>query len=164
MPLILHFILEAIDLLKKIPWKVWAVIGIVAAGLWWGHLRYEAGYAARDAEAVEQLIAANAAAEKQREELEARYEETVEKYIKERDEGYEKRDAIIASWQSGRLRLKPRFVQQTCYASGSDGGETTGLSDEDVQFLIRESARADAVVRQLTACQGIIKDGEETTK
>lgn len=164
MPIILHFFKELWSLLKEVPWKVWAFIGLLALIWMWGTHKHEQGYNEAVAEYEKLLVKQNREAERKRDELEQKYKETVEAYIKERDQGYEKRDAIIADWQSGRLRLKARFVQKACPASGSDAGETAGLSGEDVQFLIREAARADGIVRQLTACQGIIKDGEEGTK
>ena len=103
-------------------------------------------------------------AKEARRKLEEKYNEQAKQFILERDKEYAKRDKVIADWQSGRLRLKTRFVPQACPASGDNAGTEAGLSGEDVQFFIREATRADAIVQQLTACQGLIKNDYEETK
>ena len=90
--------------------------------------------------------------------------EQAKQFILERDKEYAKRDKVISDWQSGRLRLKARFLPQACSASGDNAGTEAGLLGEDVQFLIREATRADAIVQQLTACQGLIKNDYEATQ
>ena len=69
------------------------------------------------------------------------------------------KDKTIADWQSGRLRLRDKF---TCPArtvpdasagvGGSQGGSNTGLSNEDVGFLVSESERANQRVATLNKC------------
>lgn len=164
MPLVLHFILEALDLLKKIPLKVWLAIGLLLGALYYGHKRYESGYEDARAEAAFEAATERALAEEARRALEQKYNEQAKQFILERDKEYAKRDKVIADWQSGRLRLKPRFIYKACPASGDNAGTEAGLLGEDVQFLIREASRADAIVRQLTACQGLIKNDYEATK
>lgn len=164
MPLVLHFFLELWELLKKIPLKVWIGIALLIGILYYGHKRYDEGYQDAQAEAAFEAAAERALAEEARRALEQKYNEQAKQFILERDKEYAKRDKVIADWQSGRLRLKPRFVSKACPASGDNAGTEAGLLGEDVQFLIREATRADAIVRQLTACQGLIKNDYETTK
>src|SRR3990167_5928169 len=42
-------------------------------------------------------------------------------------------------------------------ASGRDGAARAKLPDADARFLLSEASRADRVVEQLTACQGVIR-------
>lgn len=145
--------------LKAIPWQIYAAILSLALILGYGHSRYERGYEVAQAEHAEDLAKQAAAAQKLRDQLEQAYLKQATLFIEKRDKEYAKRDKVIADWQSGRLRLKARFTKQTCpAASGNNAGTEAGLLDEDVQFLVREATRADAVVQQLTACQGLIKN------
>lgn len=150
--------------IKSIPLKVWIGIFIILVILYWGHTRYEQGYEDAQADVAVATAAKRALDEKARRELEQKYNEQAKQFIIERDKEYEKRDKVIADWQSGRLRLKTRFNPQACPASGDNAGTEAGLLGEDVQFLIREATRADAIVRQLTACQGLIKDDQATSQ
>lgn len=164
MPLVIHFFLELWELIKKVPLKVWIGIALLLGILYYGHKRYDEGYQDAEAEAALDLAAERALAEEARRKLEQKYNEQAKQFITERNKEYEKRDKVIADWQSGKLRLKPRFVSKACPASGDNGGTEAGLLGEDVQFLIREATRADAIVRQLTACQGLIKNDYEATQ
>jgi len=164
MPLVIHFFLELWELIKKVPLKVWISIALLLGILYYGHKRYDEGYQDAEAEAAIELATERALAEEARRKLEQKYNEQAKQFITERNKEYEKRDKVIADWQSGRLRLKARFVQQACPASGDNGGTEAGLLGEDVQFLIREATRADAIVRQLAACQGLIKNDYEATQ
>lgn len=161
-PLILEFVETIWELLKSIPWQVWAVILALALAWGYGHMRYEAGYDKAKQESSKALAKEQARAEKARKDLEDRYIKQAEQFIAQRDKEYAKRDKVISDWQSGRLRLKPRFIQKACPASGDNAGAEAGLLGEDVQFLIREAARADAIVQQLSACQGLIRDDLQT--
>lgn len=164
MPLVIHFFLELWELIKKVPLKVWIGIALLLGILYYGHKRYDEGYQDAEAEAALDLATERALAEEARRKLEQKYNEQAKQFITERNKEYEKRDKVIADWQSGKLRLKPRFVSKACPASGDNGGTEAGLLGEDVQFLIREATRADAIVRQLAACQGLIKNDYEATQ
>lgn len=164
MPLVIHFFLELWELIKKVPLKVWIGIALLLGILYYGHKRYDEGYQDAEAEAALEVAAERALAEEARRKLEQKYNEQAKQFITERNKEYEKRDKVIADWQSGRLRLKARFVPQACPASGDNAGTEAGLLGEDVQFLIREATRADAIVQQLTACQGLIKNDYEATQ
>lgn len=164
MPLVIHFFLELWELIKKVPLKVWIGIALLLGILYYGHKRYDEGYEDAKAETALEVAAELALAEEARRKLEEKYIKQAEQFILERNKEYAKRDKVIADWQSGRLRLKARFVPQACPASGDNAGTEAGLLGEDVQFLIREATRADAIVQQLTACQGLIKNDYEATE
>jgi len=77
------------------------------------------------------------------------------------------KDAVIAGLRDGTYRLRTRLAaaaatsglaaQVGASASGGDGAAQNGLRIEDAGFFVRESERADDVVRQLTACQAVIQ-------
>jgi len=164
MHLVIHFFLELWKLIKKVPLKVWIGIALLLGILYYGHKRYDEGYENAKADTAIEVSAELALAEEARRKLEQKYNEQAKQFILERDKEYAKRDKVISDWQSGRLRLKARFLPQACSASGDNAGTEAGLLGEDVQFLIREATRADAIVQQLTACQGLIKNDYEATK
>jgi hypothetical protein len=150
--------------IKSIPLKVWLTIAVLLAVLYWGHTRYNQGYDDARADTAKELAVKLALAEDARRKLELKYNEQAKQFLIERDKEYAKRDKVIADWQSGRLRLKARFSPKACPASGDNAGTEAGLLGEDVQFLIREATRADAIVQQLTACQGLIKDDQAASQ
>ena len=150
--------------IKSIPLKVWITIAVLLAILYWGHTRYSQGYDDARADTAKEVAVRLGLEEEARRKLELKYNEQAKQFLIERDKEYAKRDKVIADWQSGRLRLKARFNPQACPASGDNAGTEAGLLGEDVQFLIREATRADSIVRQLTACQGLIKDDQATTQ
>lgn len=73
----------------------------------------------------------------------------------------------IAGLRDGTIRLRSKFAACTADHSGvpedatgasvRDADAGSGLQREDVDVLLREAARADEVVSQLSACQAIIK-------
>lgn len=82
------------------------------------------------------------------------------------------KDAVIADLRAGNVRLRNRFtcptpaVSQEPGASGQrNGGEGSGLLEQDAEFLVRLAAEADERVKQLQACQNVLKetvsDGQE---
>ena len=164
MPLIIHFFKELWEMLKLIPWQVYVVLVFLIGAVLYGNHQYNEGYAEAEHRYILQREADQKFAEEEKKRLEDEFKTIKEDLIKKQEEGYAKRDKIIADWQSGRLRLKARFSPTSCPATGSDGGTTTGFLEEDVQFLIREAARADGVVRQLQACQGVISEYTKTSE
>ena len=153
-----------LELLSKIPWHFYAAVVVMVVVWWYGTIRYEDGLEA--AEEQYKIEEANAAliAEHEKRILEAEYVKRAATLIEEKRKSEAALRSTIADWQSGKLRLKTRFIQDSCPSSGGDGEAERGLLDEDVQFLIREATRADAIVRQLTACQGLIKDDQATSQ
>lgn len=77
------------------------------------------------------------------------------------------RDRIITDLRSGAMQLRKRFtcapaverVPAVAARAGiGDAGQAGGLQREDAEFLVREASRADEVVLQLRACQGVVRD------
>lgn len=73
------------------------------------------------------------------------------------------RDRLLADIRAGQRRLRDRF---TCPGNlpgvatgtaGGDAGAPAGLQRADAEFLVRLASEADAVTRQLQACQAILK-------
>lgn len=91
-------------------------------------------------------------------------------YVQDTKLALERRDTIIASLRAGNRRLHQRFscpsrdTEAASAPSGSDGASGGGLLDSDAEFLVREAARADEVVRRLTMAQGIIASCTEEPK
>lgn len=164
MPLLIHFFKELWEFLKVIPLWVYAVVLAVALWLYDRTNQYYTGYEHAESKYELELEEQRQFAKEEEQRLKLEFEKVKNNLIKEQNEGYAKRDKIIADWQSGRLRLKARFSPTTCPSAGSDGTTTTGFLDEDVQFLVREAARADGVVRQLQACQGVIREYTKTSE
>lgn len=92
---------------------------------------------------------------------------------KENSDAKARHEIDLASLRAGNVRVRERF---TCPAGGSAGGagsaakavsgpagmgdaaSSGGLRGEDVEFLLREAERADQAVRQLMACQAIVRN------
>lgn len=164
MPLIIHFFKELWEMLKLIPWQVYVVLAFLIGAVLYGNHQYNEGYAEAEHRYILQQESDKKFAEGEKKRLEEEFKSIKEDLIKEQEEGYAKRDKIIADWQSGRLRLKARFSPTSCPTTGSDGETESGFLGEDVQFLIREASRADGIVRQLEACQGVISEYTKTSE
>lgn len=77
------------------------------------------------------------------------------------------RDAVIADLRAGNIRLRDRNATRQPGAGGTpgsptsprqcDGAEAGELSGPTSEFLIGLMAEADEVVKQLTACQAVIR-------
>jgi prophage endopeptidase len=91
------------------------------------------------------------------------------KYTQEITDAKTQAERDIAAVRAGELRLRNRFTcaadpaapgsGAAAVAAGAGGGDGTrqaGLQVEDAEFLVRLADAADAVVRQLTACQAIV--------
>ncbi len=166
-------------ILKAIPWQAWALAGLVLAFWWYGGTQYDRGYEKAEGEykalidkmALDATQALADAKDKARQAERAAVEEQAriaEQLIAERNQAYEERDRVIDDLRAGNRRLQQRFtcppasgsgrVPATAAATGrSDGTGQAGLSGQDAEFLIREAGRADAAVRQLQACQAVVR-------
>lgn len=164
MPLIIHFFKELWEFLKAVPLWVYAVVLVVALWLYDRTNQYYTGYEHAESKYELELEVQRQFAKEKEQRLKLEFEKVAKNLIKEQNEGYAKRDKIIADWQSGRLRLKARFSPTSCPATGSNGETESGFFGEDVQFLIREASRADGIVRQLEACQGVISEYTKTSE
>lgn len=88
------------------------------------------------------------------------------KSLKEKNDEITSRDAVIAGLRAGTTRLQQRFtcpasaehLSSTATSTGQrDAASTGGLQADDAEFLIRESSRADQAVKQLQACQAVVR-------
>jgi hypothetical protein len=100
----------------------------------------------------------------EREEVKKYYDISM-KLEQEKDKIENEKDAVIADLRAGNVRLRQRFtcptpaVPNSPTASGQrDGGEGSGLLEQDAEFLVRLAAEADERVTQLTACQNVLKE------
>jgi len=157
--------------LRGLPWQLWAGLGLLALGLFYGHLRYNAGQA--DVQVKFDAYRADLKAKTDAALVAARRAETLQAAAitgavqaqRESDaKTLSERDRTIADLRSGARSLQRRFKCPAhslpgTPASTGDGNEAGegGLSDTDAEFLVSEAARADSVVNQLTACQAVIK-------
>jgi hypothetical protein len=91
-----------------------------------------------------------------------------EQHHKEYQDEIISKDRTIADLRAGTVRVRNQF---TCPAAAAeratgkagtgtglgDGAGTGGLQTAHVEFLLREAGRADEAVRQLQACQAIVR-------
>lgn len=96
-------------------------------------------------------------------ELAAAFAKATKNHLEEQRNAKQKYDATLAALRTDNLRLRQRFTcpapgdVHSTPASGSDGGEGSGLLREDAEFLISEAQRADDIVRQLKLAQETIR-------
>lgn len=90
--------------------------------------------------------------------------DTVYKYHVNESNTQDYVDSLVHQLRTNERRLRTRFSCPTGPTGGSDGGEGRGLLTEDGEFLIREAARADSIVRQLRLCQQTIEQYQELNK
>lgn len=91
--------------------------------------------------------------------------------VQENEDAHAEVDRLLAGLRDGTQRLRARFQCPTAPgvpgapagAGGSDAAADAGLRGADAEFLVRESERADDVVRQLTTCQALLQ-AERTRK
>lgn len=161
---------SAIAALRRVPAWVWALIAVcvVLLALRWhwigvGEDRVQAAW--DKAEAGHRAAAADHAAEVRT--IEARwradFDAAVSRLTKENTDALVERDGLIADLRAGNVRLRDKFrcpdrrvPDVAGPPGGSDGSEGGYLSIEDQTLLVRLGAEADAITRQLTACQAII--------
>ena len=160
--------------LKGLPWQVWAVAAALALGLFYGHLRFNAGEAKVQGQLDEYKaqVASDIAkqeADNKAKELKDRlaFAAAAESLRKQNELTKANADRTIAELRAGTRKLRDRFTcpasaaQVTGSTTGSDGASQAGLLGSDAEFLISEAERADKVVNQLTACQNILKAERE---
>lgn len=74
-------------------------------------------------------------------------EELRVKSLKEKQDAKKDFDATIVKLRAGDIVVRDKFTCPTNPTSGTPGEVNTGLSREDAEFLLRESERANEVVR-----------------
>lgn len=158
-----------------IGWLVIAVAGCAVAGLNGYHVGRSMERSAWQARESVQLAAANAklselqTAARDAEQRHAQDAAAVSTaYQKEISNVKTKNDSLTAALRDGSLRLRvpiatgPNACGSTPAEAGAstpgrDGGATAELSDSAAEFLLDLTSEADAVVHQLTACQGLVR-------
>ena len=158
-----------LKLLRTIPWEVYVGLALGIGLIWFANWRFDAGYNQANGEWQTKMETHQRAATERARMAEQAHVKEIDKIaqnlIEERNRGYQERDKVIADLRAGSVRLRDRFKCSTRPAvsssgpasAGSDGGTQGGLSDNDAEFFVREASRADEVVRQLTACQAVIR-------
>ena len=157
--------------LRGLPWQLCAGLALLALGLFYGHLRYQAGQ--RDVQAkfdqyravlMQKTEAARIAAKRAEAVQAGAIAAATDKLKQDNADARAKADRTIADLRAGALRVQPRFKCPARHLpgtpAGSEGSQPAGeggLSDQDAEFLIRFASGADAAVNQLTACQSILK-------
>lgn len=164
------WLLTALPYVRKFAVPVLVVAAVVGMYFY----AYRRG-AASESEKWERRYSADMAAALERARLvehdaAARIAEIDQRYAHNLREVNENATRTIDDLRNGNLRLRRRL--SACHPGtgvppanpGSGVGSDTpggGLLREDVEFLVREAARADAVATQLRACQEIVTSDRE---
>lgn len=158
--------------LLKAYWKPLAALLLVVllcAGSAWmasSHTdgKWQAKWLERDlADKQAELNARKDATEKSNR-LAAAQEQAAQAYEKGKQDAQNEANATIAAYRAGTIRLRSQFtcfnrsVSNATTSTGvSDAARDCGLSERDVEFLVRFAERADKVAHQLKAAQDIIR-------
>lgn len=158
--------------LLKAYWKPLAALLLVAVGvlmiLWAGYSiadrSWQDKWQARDLADKQAELAARKDATEKSNRLAAAQEHAAQAYEKGKQDAQNEADATIAAYRAGTVRLRSQFtcfnrsVSNATTSTGiSDAARDCGLSERDVEFLIRFAERADKVAHQLKAAQDIIR-------
>jgi hypothetical protein len=161
---------KSVAFVRGVPWQAWAVAGMVLVGFLYGARRYDAGVLdERTRQEQAQRVAVDAV-RKQTARIEskerARLEGVAKKLEKELRDGKAEADSVIAGLRTGNVRLRDRFKcpaksglvpEAAGTPAGSNAGTESGLLTADAEFLIRFASDADAVTKQLGACQATLR-------
>lgn len=158
--------------LLKAYWKPLAALLLVAVGvlmiLWAGYSiadrSWQAKWTERDLADKQAELAARKDATEKSNRLAAAQEQAAQAYEKGKQDAQNEANATIAAYRAGTIRLRSQFtcfnrsVSNATTSTGiSDAARDCGLSERDVEFLIRFAERADKVAHQLKAAQDIIR-------
>lgn len=162
----------AIIAFVKAYWRVIAgmlVAFLVAAMLvLYGYNKADAAWQtkwqARDLDDVQAELAARKDATEKSNRLAAAQEQAAQAYEKGKQDAQQEAESTIAAYRAGTIRLRSQFTcfnrsmsNATTSASVRDAASGCGLSETDVEFLVRFAERADKVAHQLRAAQDIIR-------
>lgn len=149
------------------------VFGLLCAwaGNSWSDSHWQTKWNKRDADDAKAEIAQRQDSTEKANRLAAAQALAATNYLNGVKDGKADADRIISDLRTGNRRLQQRFDGLQCISravsdsapsgSVSDAASRCGLSDADVQFLVRFAERADNVARQLTAAQAIIQNYRE---
>jgi hypothetical protein len=152
-----------------VPRPVWIALALLAAGLYYGHTRYEAGQVDERATQAKAQAIAVAAVRKQTRDLEAedrrKFADIDAQAHKEKDHALVETQRVADCYRSGKCRVHARFQcparpgvlpEAAATAEGGDGEVQAGLLGEDAGFLVGEAGRANRAVIALNACQATL--------
>lgn len=137
-----------------------------------GHTAERVSWQAKDnqelAQANAKIILLETAARAQEHQHAAQLAQVATTYEKEKADVAAQKDSVIAQLRAGTVRLhdpySPGFKAPGSPASPAaastgrcDGGEGSELSQRTSEFLVGLASRADEVVKQLQACQAVVK-------
>lgn len=141
--------------LRRIPGWVYVLLLLLAAGLYYGHARYNAGQANIQAK----WDKSKEGAEKVRRATEEAWNKAVWDlaYAAElkRAEREQETDRTIAGLRSGTVRLRERFTCPAAKAPGASAEpvtEESGLRVTDAEFLVRFADEADTIADERNQC------------
>ena len=164
-----------------------AALAMIACIVWWvrgylkevdlaGYNRAVGEYARRDNEALRTAIATRDRLQREKDALEAKNAQLVTaasaNYQKGLTDGKAELDAALARARGGQ-RLRDAGARCPAVgdrdatgaaragAGGRDGPQGADLSDAAAEFLLRLAGEADDVVRQLAACQAVVRADRE---
>lgn len=158
--------------LRGLPWQAWALVALLAAGWYYGHLRYNAGQAdvQGDFDAYKaQVIAATEKSRQKAAQAESAQRDAFAnidtQYAKDKTDAIAKKDAVIAGLRAGTIRLRNEWA---CPTRLPDATSATGEPDGSAELrnasagrIIGAGADADAQVRglqaALTVCAGPVR-------
>ncbi len=144
-----------VQLLGGVRASIFALL-LVIMSIFYGvtHYKYEAYKTGVQAS----RLAAERMARAKEEGWRAGIEKWVRDYANKRKLREEHLQSVIADLHNGSIRVRKRLSCPASPSPGSDGGEGSGLSTEDAEFLLREGARADALAEQLRLLQEYVKE------
>jgi hypothetical protein len=153
---------KILTFLRGLPWQAWAALGILVAGLLYGHHQFNAGQAdtqvkfdAYKAQVVEATRKAHDAAVKAEQLQGIAFTAIAEQNRKDVENAKHKGDLVIAGLQSGALRMRHQWTCPTSVPNTPAGAALAdaeaALRATDTGNLDRIGATADAQVEALQA-------------
>lgn len=165
--------------LRKVPLWVWVALALLAAGLFYGHLRFNAGEASGKA-VVQKKFDAHLAADKEAtDKANAAYRAKEQKdrdrlaeigfqYERDKMAAKDEADRVIAGLRNDSLRLRDRFrgscpnVSQAPGSPGIGAGQAdAGFNEADAGVAFGIARDGDQAIVQLSACQTILEAERE---
>ena len=145
------------------------VAGVFLSGYQYSNHTWQAKWSERDATDAKANSAALIEAADKNSRIAALQDEAAQAYEKGKQDAENEASTTIAAYRAGTIRLRSQFtcfnrsVSNVTTSTGiSDAARDCGLSERDVEFLVRFAERANKVAHQLKAAQDIIRADRET--
>ena len=147
-------------LLKLVPKQAWLVLAVIAAILFYGHLRYNAGQAdgeeklAAYKQQVQKAVAIRLTQNGLKEAEDKRvFAEIAKKYEQDKLDAKAKSDAVIAGLRAGTIKLRKQWRGCSVATEAADGSsgvdEDSRLREESAGRIIGNAAEADSWIQRL---------------